>query len=176
MANNFVSRSTVLQYTAPSGGVTGGSVVQVGDIFGVAVATEPAGGLVSVATTGVYDIAKANVVIPHGSAVYWDADNSRVTTARTAGRMIGVAWEPATQAATTVAVQLLGHQSPAIPLAFVATKTTPSQTWAVGAAVYLTSAGTVTSTAGSNTFAGLSLEPAVAASQTTIKYLHLAHL
>lgn len=176
MANNYVSSSTVLQYVAPSGGITGGDVVQVGDIVGVAVSTVTAGETVSIATTGVYDIAKASVVVTHGAALYWDVDNSRVTTTATTGRMIGVAWEPATQSATTVAVQLLGRQSPSIPVVIRAEKKAAATTWAILSPIYLMSNGRISNLLADGTFVGLALEPAVASSQTHARYLHVAHL
>lgn len=107
----YVKPGVMLTVTAPTGGVTSGDLVRVGDIIGVAATTESAGDEVEVQTQGVFDLAKeAGLAVAEGDALYFDEANSVLTTFG-GGQCVGVAEDAALAAATTVRVKLTGSPS-----------------------------------------------------------------
>ena len=70
---NFIQRGDMITVTAPTGGVTSGQGVLVGNLFGVAANTAAEGESVEIATIGVYELPKlASAVIAAGARVAWD--------------------------------------------------------------------------------------------------------
>jgi predicted RecA/RadA family phage recombinase len=99
----------VITFTAPTGGVTSGQGVLVGNLFGVAATTTAEGESVEIATVGVYELPKlASAVIAAGARVAWDDTAKQVVLPGTGMVPIGVATVAAGNGATTVRVRLDG--------------------------------------------------------------------
>lgn len=63
----------MITVTAPTGGVTSGQGVLVGNLFGVAATTAAEGDSVEMATVGVYELPKlASAVIAAGARIAWE--------------------------------------------------------------------------------------------------------
>lgn len=77
MQATFVQEGRSIDYT-PVGAVAVGTVVVVGSIVAVAHRALAAGVAGSLAVEGIFDVAKANVEIAGGAALYWDADGDPV--------------------------------------------------------------------------------------------------
>jgi len=104
----YVHEGKSIDYT-PSADVAIGDVVVQGDL--VAVATRPiaANALGSLATTGVFDFAKAtgtSTAIAAGTKAYWDATNHVATATATSNKYIGKVVKAAVDADATVRVRL----------------------------------------------------------------------
>lgn len=105
---NYVQEGESFQYTVPSGGVTGGSVVVSGSLIGVAAVTGAEGDVVTVQRDGVYELAKAAVDIAQGDHLFFDTTNKVVTNVAAAAHVyIGKAFEAAASGAATANVVLL---------------------------------------------------------------------
>lgn len=91
---NYVQAGENLAITAAAN-VTAGKVVVVGtNLFGVANSTVTSGDLVTIVTSGVFDLTKvsgSSTSIAAGALVYWDATNGVVTTSATSNTKIGCA-------------------------------------------------------------------------------------
>lgn len=107
---NFISEGNSIQIAAPSGGVTGGSFIAVGSLAGVCVTDAAEGDQVTVMLEGSYsDLPKkTGEAWTQGEKIYWDAANSKLTTAAddggspaTAFLFSGYAWADAASADTT---------------------------------------------------------------------------
>jgi predicted RecA/RadA family phage recombinase len=105
---NFIQDGHTVTLTAPTGGITSGSGLLVGAIFGVAAFDAAAGADVEAALEGVFELPKAADTIAQGDKLYWDATNKRLTTTATDNTLVGVAIVAAAGAATTVRVRLNG--------------------------------------------------------------------
>lgn len=107
---NFIQTGEIFPHTVTSGEATinPGDVVVEGNLIGIAQTggTYALSSIVTVKRSGVYKLAKAApLVITKGDKIYWDATAKKVT--KTASdRLLGVAWEGATENATTVEVLL----------------------------------------------------------------------
>lgn len=99
----------ILTFTAPSGGVSSGDGVQIGQVFVVAAqdadeATEFEG-----MRFGVHALPKATgVAWTEGKLLYWDSGNSNVSTVASGKLLIGAAAAPAASGDTSGDVILNG--------------------------------------------------------------------
>lgn len=106
---NFIQRGDVITVTAPTGGVTSGQGVLVGNLFGVAATTAAEGESVEIATVGVYELPKlASAVIAAGARVAWNDTANQVVLPSTGMVPIGIATIAAGNGAPTVHVRLDG--------------------------------------------------------------------
>lgn len=101
---NFVQEGDVITLTAPSGGYTGGQLVVVGSLVGVATSTVAEGGLCAVSVEGVYTIPKAAPALTVGTKVYSNA-GAAVTTTNT-DTYVGIVVKAAALNSTEVEVLL----------------------------------------------------------------------
>lgn len=113
MAKNFIQPGDVMTVPAPTGGVTAGSGVQIGVMFGVALNTAAQTVPFDLATQGVFTLPKVSAQAwTVGQAIYWDPDaggGAVATTATSAGNLlIGVAAEVAANPSATGKVRLNG--------------------------------------------------------------------
>lgn len=111
MAQNYIESGEVKDFTL-SGTVTSGSIVEIGDMVGVALGSGVSGDKVAVKLKGVFTLPKATGAITIGQKLYSKGDGTVTTAAdnggtpATAYKFAGNAWEAATSSATTVAVKL----------------------------------------------------------------------
>ncbi|MBX6330069.1 MAG: DUF2190 family protein [Pseudolabrys sp.] len=106
---NFIQRGDVITVTAPTGGVTSGQGVLVGNLFGVAATTVAEGESVEIATVGVYELPKlVSAVIAAGARVAWDGTAKQVVLPGTGMAPIGIATFASGNGVTTVRVRLDG--------------------------------------------------------------------
>ncbi len=89
---NYVQHGDNVTFTAPSGGVTSGVPVLIGDLLVVPVASADEGDDFAGQITGVYDVTKVgSQAWTEGATVYWDDGNSRFTTTASGSYKAGVA-------------------------------------------------------------------------------------
>ncbi len=106
---NFIQRGDVITVTAPTGGVTSGQDVLVGNLFGVVAMTAAEGESVEIATLGVYELPKlVSAVIAAGARVAWDNTAKQVVLPGTGVVPIGIATIAAGNGVATVRVRLDG--------------------------------------------------------------------
>lgn len=87
---NFIQRGDMITVTAPTGGVTSGQGLLVGNLFGVAATTAAEGDSVEMATVGVYELPKlASAVIATGARIAWDDTAKQVVLPAPAWRRSG---------------------------------------------------------------------------------------
>jgi predicted RecA/RadA family phage recombinase len=109
MAKNFVQEADILEFTAPSGGVTSGTCVKIGDILVLALETAAVGVKFRGARTGVIDHAKLSAQAwTEGAQVNWDDTNKRFTTVTTGNYRAGVAAAVAANPSSTGKLMLHG--------------------------------------------------------------------
>lgn len=105
-----ISSGDVIEFTAPSGGVTSGVGVLLGSLFLIAVTTNVAGDTVAGHASGVFDHiaegAGSGQAFAVGDAVYWDNTNKRLTKTSTDNTKVGVAVAAKLTAATTLRFRL----------------------------------------------------------------------
>lgn len=106
---NFIQKGDSITMPAPAGGVTSGSGVIVGTLFGVAASTAVEGELVSLATVGVYELTKPiSTTFTSGGAVSFDIATRQCVAPGSGKHPIGAAIEAAGNGSTTVKVRLDG--------------------------------------------------------------------
>ncbi|HWP25926.1 MAG TPA: DUF2190 family protein [Xanthobacteraceae bacterium] len=106
---NFIQRGDMVTVTAPTGGVTSGQGVLVGNLFGIAAKAAAEGESVEIATVGVYELAKlASALIAAGDRVAWDNTAKQVVLPATGMVPVGIATFAAGNGVTTVRVRLDG--------------------------------------------------------------------
>jgi predicted RecA/RadA family phage recombinase len=106
---NFIQRGDMIAVTAPSGGVTSGQGVLVGNLFGIAATTVIEGESVEIATVGVYELPKlASALIAAGDRVAWDGTAKQVVLPATGMVPIGIATIAAGNGIMTSRVRLNG--------------------------------------------------------------------
>ncbi|MDD5698806.1 MAG: DUF2190 family protein [Victivallaceae bacterium] len=91
MLARYVQRGHSIDYT-PEADVAAGDVVIIGDLAGIAKLDIKAGALGALALVGVFDIPKATgegTAIAAGTIVFWDAENSQVTTTAGDNKYLG---------------------------------------------------------------------------------------
>lgn len=106
--DNFVKRGDVVTITAPTGGVTSGVGVLVGQLFGVATADVAQTLEAEIVVQGQVTIAKTSALaIDPGDAVYWDNTNKVVNKTSSAQKEVGIAVSTAANPSSTVEVLLI---------------------------------------------------------------------
>ena len=106
---NFIQRGDMITVIAPTGGVTSGQGVLIGNLFGVAGITVAEGESVEIATAGVYELPKlASAVIAAGARVAWDDTAKQVVLPGIGMVPIGIATLAAGNGVTTVRVRFDG--------------------------------------------------------------------
>lgn len=101
---NYVQPGKILSLTAGSA-ISSGDPVQVGQIFGVAVADAASGATVEVAVEGVFELACASAdVIAEGDLLYWDG--SQLTKTASENLLVGAAVTAAGTGVTSCQVVL----------------------------------------------------------------------
>jgi predicted RecA/RadA family phage recombinase len=106
---NFIQRGDIITVTAPTGGVTSGQGMLVGNLFGVAATTAAEGESVEIATVGVYELPKLmSAVIAAGDRVAWDVTAKQVVLPGTGMVPIGIATLAAGNGVATLRVRLDG--------------------------------------------------------------------
>lgn len=91
MPNNFVQPGKALDFVVPTGGVTSGQGLLIGNVFGVVSNTEVAGEVSVINTKGVWSLAKAAVAITAWEKLYWDNKLKVVTNIPAGNHFIGYA-------------------------------------------------------------------------------------
>ena len=105
----FRQNGEVYDYTPSGAAVASGDVVVMGTVVGVAVTDIADGVQGAVSAYGVHNLAKvAATAIAQGAKVYWDASNSVATSVATSNTLMGVAFDAAASADTTINVKLAG--------------------------------------------------------------------
>jgi len=95
-----------MPYT-PSSAVTGGDVVVVGTIVGVAPVDIAANALGSLDIEGIFEVANLTTdVVAAGDVLYWDAGNSRSTKIASTHKVLGFATTAAGNGVVVVEVKL----------------------------------------------------------------------
>lgn len=103
---NFVQPGRSLTVTAPAD-VTSGALVIVGTLFGVAFTDAASGDPVEIGTEGVFELLKTSAQAwGVGAAVYWDAENSVLTSTKSTNLFIGHAVAAAVNPSATGIVRL----------------------------------------------------------------------
>ena len=120
MAQN-IQNGDHIKITAPTGGITNGTLVVQNRAVGVALNTVTAGADVTVALTGVFDVAAvATGAKTQGNRVFYRTTGGQKKavfasgTATGAKYTIGMVWQTATAAATTCRIKLTGNPMAAI--------------------------------------------------------------
>lgn len=90
--NNFKQPGDSIEFTAPSGGVTSGTPVLIGQLLVIPAVTAAQTIKFVGKTTGVFTVTKVgSQAWVEGAIVYWDAGNSRFTTVAAGNFRAGVA-------------------------------------------------------------------------------------
>lgn len=107
---NYVQPGHNITAVTPSGGVTSGDPVLIGNLFGIAATTQAAGDEVELATVGVFDLPKAAVAASAGGIAYFDATAKAVTNTANSGanKRVGVFTAAALSGDATGRVRLDG--------------------------------------------------------------------
>lgn len=106
---NYIQPGNIVTVTAPTGGVSSGDGVIIGNLFGIAAKTAAQGESVEIAATGVYDLPKlSSAVITVGARVSWDTTGKQVVLPDEDMYPIGTALTAAGNGITTVRVRLDG--------------------------------------------------------------------
>ena len=108
MATKFVQPGSVIDCTAPGGGVVSGVPVLIGDLLVVPLNTAAATVKFAGQVDGVWKIAKPAGAILEGAVLYWDAGASQATGTATGNRKIGAAAKAAANGDAEVHVRLDG--------------------------------------------------------------------
>lgn len=115
MAQNYIESGEVKDLVL-SGTVTSGSIVEIGDLVGIALGSGVSGETVAVALEGVFEVTKvtgSGKSFALGQKVYSNGAGSVTPSATDGGspavdyKLVGHAWTTATTTATTVQVRLL---------------------------------------------------------------------
>lgn len=100
-----ISTGDVIDFTAPSGGVTSGLGVLLGSLFLIPVTSNPAGDTVAGHAKGVFDHAAEGAASGQawafGDDVYFDATNKRLTKTASGNTKVGHAVAAKASTATT---------------------------------------------------------------------------
>mgnify|MGYP002840190186 CR=1 FL=1 len=101
----------IMDFTAPSGGVTAGLFYLIGAILVFANVTAEEGETFAGVTRDLFDdCPKATgSAWTEGAKLYWDSANSRFTTSATGNTLVGYAGAAATSSATTGSVVVTGQ-------------------------------------------------------------------
>lgn len=105
MLARYVQKGDSIDYR-PAVDIAAGDVIVIADLIGVARLDIEANTLGSLAVVGVFDVAKADGMIPAGSTVYWDAGAKKATVVSGSNHYLGKAILAADAEAETVRVLL----------------------------------------------------------------------
>ena len=106
---NAVQDGRVITVPAPAGGISSGSGLMIGDLFGVAAYTATEGEPLELVTTGVFSLPKvSSAVFTLGSRVAWDVAANLVDVPDSGRRPLGIAVEAAGNGTATVSIRLDG--------------------------------------------------------------------
>ena len=106
---NYIQNGHVITVAAPTGGVTCGEGMIIGNIFGVATYSAAEDDPLELATIGVYQLPKATAaVLTVGARVAWDNSAKNINVPGTGRFPVGIATEAAGNGITSVAVRLDG--------------------------------------------------------------------
>lgn len=106
---NHIQKGDIITVPAPAGGIASGEGAIIGNIFGVAAYAAAVGDPVELATTGVYQLPKANAaVLTVGARVAWNNTAKNINVPGAGRFPVGVATEAAGNGITSVAVRLDG--------------------------------------------------------------------
>jgi len=108
---NYVQPGDVLEFTAPSGGVTAGTPKMIGQILVIPTVTAAVNVRFNGMVVGVFRVTKVgSQAWTEGAVVFWDAGNSRFTTSGAGNFQAGIAVEAVGSGAseTTGVVRLDG--------------------------------------------------------------------
>lgn len=113
MAKTFIQEGCTLTFTAPTGGVTAGTPVLIGNVLAVPAATVAQTLPFEGCTEGVHSLVKATgTAWTEGCLLYWDDSAKKITTVSTSNYRIGFAVVAAASGDTTGKVKLSGHAVP----------------------------------------------------------------
>ena len=104
----YIHKGDSIDYT-PTADTPAGAVVVQGELVGVTKLDIPANTLGALATTGVFDFAKATgtgTAIAAGANCYWNATTQQATTTATGNKLIGKCVRATTDTDETVRVLL----------------------------------------------------------------------
>lgn len=108
MAENILGAGQRITVVAPAA-VTSGQFLNVGNIFGIALANAASAAPVAIATGVECQLRKLNGASSSyaaGALLYWDATNSNVTISATSNRLIGLSVTAASNTDTVATVRL----------------------------------------------------------------------
>lgn len=106
MTTKYVMSGEVIDYVA-RGTITSGQVLVIGVRVGVALAAIADGSTGAVRVKGIFTLAKLSTdVVAAGDLLYWDADNTRITTTASTHITAGYAVADAGNGVATVDVNL----------------------------------------------------------------------
>lgn len=105
MLARYVQKGDSIDYR-PAVDIAAGDIIVIADLIGVARLDIEANTLGSLAVVGVFDVAKADGMIPAGSTVYWDAGAKKATVVSGSNHYLGKAILAADAEAETVRVLL----------------------------------------------------------------------
>lgn len=109
MSTTYLGPGDTLEFTAPSGGVTAGVPVLIGDTLVVPTSSVAQGLPFRGKSTGLHTVPKAgSQAWSEGVVVYWDNTAKNFTTTATANRRAGIAAAAAQSSDTTGVVKLAG--------------------------------------------------------------------
>ncbi len=109
MARTFVQPGNTVDAIAPSGGVTSGVPLLIGNMFGIPEVSAPTGDTFSLTVSGVHQLPKATGgALEPGAPAYWAASAANVTGTKASNYLIGVVLEHAGSTETSVVVRLNG--------------------------------------------------------------------
>jgi len=107
---NYVCEGDVFEFTA-GGTITAGQPILMGSVVGIAAKGGVSGDVIPVNVCGVYNVTKhgagSGQAWSVGTALYWDATNTRFTTTASGNTLAGYAYAAATSAATSGQIKLL---------------------------------------------------------------------
>ena len=100
MAKNFVKSGNVINFTVPTGGVSSGAPLMIGNLFGIAQTDGAEGASVACAMSGVFEVNKATGAGDDWAAnlfaaVYWDDTNKVFTLVSAGNTKVGAVHAPA---------------------------------------------------------------------------------
>jgi len=107
--NNYVQPGNMLEFVAPSGGVTSGTPVKIQSLVVIPAVDAAEGDPFNALVVGVVDAAKATgAAWAIGEKVYWDDSAKKFTTTSGGNTLVGVAAAAAVSADATGKVRLDG--------------------------------------------------------------------
>lgn len=109
MATNYNQPGCVVEWTAPTGGVTSGTPVLIGTYFVIPLVTAAAAARFSGAVDGIWTLPKTTgETWVEGEAVYWDSANAKLSIDSSLGLPVAAVDIAAVSADATAAVRLNG--------------------------------------------------------------------